>query len=83
VIWRRRPDLRKQLPGGGHQYYNGLAPEPNIELIPAIGICIDIRSIAQVLLDQILGSEESFRMDWAEHDRRVSQLPDQPDERFR
>lgn len=52
VVWRRRPEARRQTSGGGHQFYTGVDRDPDLPVIPMIVTGLDARSIGEVLMKQ-------------------------------
>lgn len=86
VIWRRRRDPRREGPGGGHRFYTGLDRERDSGAIPTIVNGMDVRSIAEVLMQQIEeagGLLKQPEIDADETNRRLKQLPHEPDEKLR
>jgi hypothetical protein len=91
VVWRRRPDARRPAPAGGHRFYTGVELDRDSDAIPTIANGMDIRSIAGVLVKQVLSRSASHGFgaglsaldDVAELNRLLAKLPSKPDEKLR
>jgi hypothetical protein len=91
VVWRRRPVLRRPIPGGGHQFYTGVERDQGSDPIPAIANGMDVQSIVGVVIKQFQsqladqGSGASLlTSDFeAELNRLLAELPSEPDEKLR
>ena len=89
VIWRRRPDGRQTGPGGAHQFYTGTDRDPDSDPIPTIGNGMDVHALVGVLMTQFQarlatdGFGAPFDFDSDEINRRLAELPSEPDEKLR
>lgn len=89
VVWRRRPDNRRQLPGGGHQFYTGNQRDRESTALPSISNGMDVRSLVNVLMSRYLArvAEQGdgasfFEADVDDLNRQLGALPWSPDERL-
>ncbi len=93
VVWRTHPDLLAKRSGGGHQFYSGKSRENDTVMIPTIGQGRDIKAIIQPLWNDLLqsirawsGDEDSLpdmTVDIDDMNRRLAELPTDPDEKLR
>lgn len=91
VAWRRRPDGRRASQGGSHECYTGTKRERYAVGFPTVRNGMDMHSIVGVLMREVertvgLGfshSEAVTRLDKDELNRRLAELPVNPDERLR
>jgi hypothetical protein len=92
VVWRRRPDLRRPIPGGGHQFYTGVERDRGSDPVPTIANGMDVQSIVGVVMKQLLSrsADHGFGaslltsdLDVAELNRLLAKLPSEPDEKLR
>jgi hypothetical protein len=88
VVWRRRPGIRWQVPGGKHVFYTGLTRELSSPAIPAIQNGWDAKAVVGALFEQMMNPDGTlkplgFRPDPDTQNQRLSELPTGPDERLR
>jgi hypothetical protein len=91
VIWRFRPK-GKQVGsgGGGHQFYTGESRDDVVGLLPSISNGIDVQSILEVTLaeyqrvraDPTLGFPAAAHLDYEGMQRRLGELPSDPNDRL-
>jgi hypothetical protein len=88
VVWRRRPDARPGLSGGGQAFFTGTERDEDGAAIPTIANGLDVQAIGAVLMEgwlARLGSSEGrrFEFDQDEINARLAELPDEPDDSLR
>jgi hypothetical protein len=91
VVWRRRPDVRRIASGGAQLSYSGTEREGDSPMIPAIWHGEDLQGIVGVLADEFqkrgsiedLISGTAAKLDIDEANRRLANLPSDPDEKLR
>lgn len=90
VVWRRRRDARTPGPAGAHHFYEGRLRAPDTANIPIIDNGTDVGGIARMMMEifQRRLAEPSFDftryvLDEDEINRRLVDLPSDPDDRLR
>jgi hypothetical protein len=91
VVWRRRPDARRPVSGGGLQFYTGIDRDPSSDMIPTIINGMDLRSVVGLLIKHVssrftqaeYGANSALESDTVEINRQLAQLPSRPDEELR
>jgi hypothetical protein len=92
VVWRRRPDARRPISGGGHHLYTGVDRDRDSDPIPTIGNGMDVQAIAGILMKQFqrgiadhgfAPGALDFHLDKDELNRLLADIPSDPDERLR
>jgi hypothetical protein len=90
VVWRRRPDARRELPNAGHQFYTGVSRDRESAPLPAIGNGMDVRAIAGMFMKQLQRqiadrgfTPGALEIDEDEMNRLTADIPSDPDEKLR
>jgi hypothetical protein len=93
VAWRRRPDRAsgRQRGGGAHQFYTGTDRDKNMPAIPSIVNGFDAQALAEHLMSAMQGWNPKagadpgtiFGVDRDEMNRRLAEIPSEPDEELR
>jgi hypothetical protein len=90
VVWRRRPDAKSSAPGGAHQFYTGGDRDGDSSAIPTVANGMDVQGLVGVVMTAFQArvashgfSAAALDFDKDEMNRRLSKLPDEPDEKLR
>lgn len=89
VVWRRRIDAKHPAPGSAHQSYTGIDRDSSSGSIPHIANGTDLQAVGEIFMQQFIdqieehGFDGSLRLDAEILDRRLADLPTEPDEKLR